>query len=172
MNYKKINKKKLFGVINLLLGIILICVGLFATKPKDSKISDISLDQQIQGVETSSTTQRVNNIPSDKVPLEEGTNTKQDSIIFSVDGKTLNLNFNEGDTLEKVIKVSTDKGLININGENFPGLGFFVQSINGIEQGNGYSWIYYINGKKATVGVSSYKLKIGDLIEWKYEKNY
>ncbi len=50
----------------------------------------------------------------------------------------------------------------------YSGLGYFIDSINGIKNGNGNYWAFYINGKYATVGVSSYQLSGGDNIKWRY----
>lgn len=58
---------------------------------------------------------------------------------------------------------------ISFSGRNYPGLGFFVTDIGTLHAGNGKNLLYYINGKEATVGVSSYTLKDGDVIEWKLE---
>lgn len=58
-------------------------------------------------------------------------------------------------------------GKIALSGKNYPGLGFFVTDIGSLHAGSGKSLLYYINGKEATVGVSSYTLKDGDIIEWK-----
>lgn len=167
MNHKKINKKKLFGILNLVLGISLICFGFFAVKPKVIA-PEISLPVQ-NVTETVGTTSNITEKPS---AANTNKNTNRNSINFSVYKKSLVLNFTEGDSLEKVIRDASSKNLIDIKGTNFSGLGFFVDEINGVKAGNGYSWIYYVNGVKATVGVSSYKLQEGDLIEWKYEKNY
>ena len=69
------------------------------------------------------------------------------------------------DALEEV----KNTGKITLLGKNHPGLGFFVTEIGSLHSGNGKNLLYYINGKEATVGVSSYKLKDGDIIEWKLE---
>ncbi|MFA5791455.1 MAG: DUF4430 domain-containing protein [Candidatus Paceibacterota bacterium] len=58
-------------------------------------------------------------------------------------------------------------GKITFSGKNYPGLGFFVTDFGGLHAGNGKNLLYYINGKEATVGVSSYILKGDDIIEWK-----
>lgn len=58
---------------------------------------------------------------------------------------------------------------ITFSGKNYPGLGFFVTEIGTLRAGSGKNLLYYINGKEATVGVSSYTLKDGDVIEWKLE---
>lgn len=60
-------------------------------------------------------------------------------------------------------------GTINFSGKNYPGLGFFVTEIGTLRAGGGKSLLYYINGKHASVGVSSYTLQDGDIIEWKLE---
>ena len=55
--------------------------------------------------------------------------------------------------------------------KNYGALGFLIEEINGVKnntRANTY-WIYYINGSKATVGVSTYILKPNDIITWKYE---
>lgn len=60
-------------------------------------------------------------------------------------------------------------GIFKFSGKNYPGLGFFVTEIGTLQAGDGKNLFYYINGKKATVGVSSYLLKDNDVIEWKLE---
>lgn len=63
-------------------------------------------------------------------------------------------------------------GRINFIEKNYPGLGEFIDSINGIKNGGSRAWIYYVNDVEAQVGVSNYKLKMGDTLSWKYEKSY
>lgn len=65
-----------------------------------------------------------------------------------------------------------EQGKISFKGKNFSGLGFFVEEINGLKNNSqpGYYWIYYVNGKSASVGISNYIIKSNDLIVWKYEK--
>ena len=62
-----------------------------------------------------------------------------------------------------------NSGIITFSGNNYTGLGFFVTDIGTLRAGNGKNLLYYINGKEAIVGVSSYTLKDGDVIEWKLE---
>ena len=44
---------------------------------------------------------------------------------------------------------------------------FEIDSVT--NQGNGKNWIYYVNGKRATVGIGARILKPRDHILWKYE---
>lgn len=46
--------------------------------------------------------------------------------------------------------------------------GIFVKSINGKESSAEISWIYFVNGEPAQVAADQYKLKSGDVVEWKY----
>jgi len=57
-------------------------------------------------------------------------------------------------------------------GENYPSLGFFVESIDSKKNSNGYYWILYVNGKSADLGASSIQVHSGDTIEWRYAKSY
>ena len=61
------------------------------------------------------------------------------------------------------------EGKINFVEKNYTGMGKFIESINGIKNGE-KNWIYYVNGQKANIGVSNYKIKNGDIVSWKYEK--
>jgi hypothetical protein len=53
--------------------------------------------------------------------------------------------------------------------KEYPSLGIFVEGINGINETPGKYWIYYVNGKEASIGISKYILKSGDVIFWKQE---
>lgn len=56
--------------------------------------------------------------------------------------------------------------------KDFPGMGAFVESMNGEGGEGGYSWIFYVNGTESQEGASSVTLSPGDSVEWKYEKSY
>ncbi len=58
------------------------------------------------------------------------------------------------------------------SGRDYSSLGFFVESINGKKQADGYVWIFYMNNKKSSIGISSAMLDVGDVVEWKYERGY
>jgi hypothetical protein len=61
-----------------------------------------------------------------------------------------------------------NEGKINFKDKTYSGMGKFIEEINGIKNGT-KSWIYYINGKKANIGISNYQINKGDVISWKYE---
>jgi hypothetical protein len=60
---------------------------------------------------------------------------------------------------------------IGFNHKSFAGLGEFVTQIGSMKGGDGgKNWRYYVNGVMPQVGVSFYRIKNGDIIEWKFEK--
>jgi hypothetical protein len=63
------------------------------------------------------------------------------------------------------------EGKINFTEKNYPGMGKLITAINGIKNNGEQNWIYYVNGVEANVGVSNYKINLGDVISWKYEKS-
>ncbi|TSC56271.1 MAG: Uncharacterized protein Greene071421_274 [Parcubacteria group bacterium Greene0714_21] len=75
-----------------------------------------------------------------------------------------------GSTVYDLMDKASKQYGFSFSGESFPGMGFFVEEIKGVRQnpGKGLYWIYYINGEKSQVGVSSYILKPYDVISWKY----
>lgn len=59
-------------------------------------------------------------------------------------------------------------------GKDYPGLGFFVEQIDQVEQdkAQGLYWVYRVNGAKASLGVSQQTIMPGDTITWSYEAEY
>lgn len=82
---------------------------------------------------------------------------------------TLSLSFIPGVTFYDALVWAKNEGRIEFSGKNYPGLGFFVTDIGTLHAGGGRYLLYYVNGEEATVGVSSYELKGGDVVEWKLE---
>jgi hypothetical protein len=88
----------------------------------------------------------------------------------------------EKNNLEFIYKGSTEitvydymlqlenEGKMNFETKTYSGMGEFVETINDIKNAE-KNWIYYVNGQKATVGVSNYKINYGDIVSWKYEKD-
>jgi len=96
-------------------------------------------------------------------------NSKTVTLLIN-DGKyTTNIS-DEINVYDIMNKLKTE-GKVDFKEKNYSGMGKFIEEINGIKNGEKY-WIYYVNNKKANVGVSNYKINKGDIISWKYEKNY
>lgn len=63
------------------------------------------------------------------------------------------------------------EGKIKFKDKTYSGLGKMIEEIDGIKSNGDNFWIYYVNGEKAKIGVSNYKLNPGDVVSWKYEKD-
>jgi hypothetical protein len=61
-----------------------------------------------------------------------------------------------------------NEGKITFKDKTYTGMGKFIEEINGRKNGD-KNWIYYVNNKKANIGVSNYKINNGDIVSWKYE---
>ena len=90
---------------------------------------------------------------------------------LAVQEKTYLVSLPEGSSAYDLMVRAQETSDFQFKGREFPGLGFFIQAINGLEQSPrlGKYWIYYINGKKAEVGISAYTVNTHDIILWKYE---
>jgi hypothetical protein len=67
------------------------------------------------------------------------------------------------DFMEKIKKENNN---FDFKYKEYPSLGIFVNGINGVDGGGGKYWIYFVNKKEASVGVSNYILREGDIINW------
>lgn len=117
------------------------------------------------GVESKKVTAiKLPKLTSQPLPSE---NTEKITIIIGTEKTNLSvppdISFYEALVQAKKMEV------IKFSGKNYPGLGFFVTEIGTLRAGDGKYLLYYINGKEASVGVSAYQLKDGDVIEWKLE---
>jgi len=83
------------------------------------------------------------------------TNIKKDSSVFNV--------------MKKIKSESKPDNPFDFKYTEYSGLGSFINEINGTKGSSGKYWIYYVNNKEASVGVSNYIIKSGDIISWKQE---
>ena len=74
------------------------------------------------------------------------------------------------DAMKKIEEENIKVNIFNFKYTENPMLGSFVTEINGEKGIPGKYWIYYVNDKKASIGVSNYILKEGDIISWKQEE--
>ena len=81
------------------------------------------------------------------------------------------LSVNEGSNAYEAMEELAKVGDFQFKAKYFSSLGYQINEINGKKENAGYYWTFYINSKYSNIGASSYKLKEGDVIEWRYEKN-
>ena len=97
-------------------------------------------------------------------------NSVHTSAVTIVAGDTkINLVLPQGSSLYDALVLAQQNKQIIFSGTSYPSLGFFVTDIGVLHSGNGKNLLYYINGKEAQVGISSYQPKDGDTISWKLE---
>jgi len=78
-----------------------------------------------------------------------------------------NTDIKEGSSLFDVMeKIKKENNNFDFKYKEYPSLGIFIEGINGVNGGGGKYWIYFVNKKEASVGVSNYILKEGDIINW------
>ena len=78
----------------------------------------------------------------------------------------------KGETVLDAMRALEASSSFTFTGREYPGLGFFVVSIDGRANGGGKYWILYANGVLSAVGVSEAPVRAGDAFEWRYEKGY
>ncbi len=99
---------------------------------------------------------------------------EQMSVTLVLDGKTFAHQLPNGSSVATLLTLAQNKGDLTYVGKEYSGLGMLITAINGktnnMDKSNLY-WIYSVNGKKATRGVSQYVLSFGDMVSWSYEQN-
>lgn len=74
----------------------------------------------------------------------------------------------EGDTVESWMRRIEAHGL-DVEWKSFASFGGFVYGLEGISQSSGSYWLYTVNGRSASKGVSSQEVHPSDVMEWRYE---
>jgi hypothetical protein len=73
------------------------------------------------------------------------------------------IKFSRGETAFDVLNK-----VLEVKYKDYPGVGKYVVSINGLEQTETAWWLYEVNGKTLNVASDKYELQDGDVIMWKY----
>lgn len=109
---------------------------------------------------------------------QHATSTAQESTVacstaeIRVPGATFTACVHPGMTVIDMMSALADEGRLSYAGSQYPGLGFFVEVINGQSAPEGSYWILYYNGKTSDFGASGLSVKAGDTIEWRIDKRY
>jgi hypothetical protein len=92
----------------------------------------------------------------------------KNEVSLVVSDKKYNVSIQKADTVYKVMQnlQKDEKNNFSFIIKEYPSLGIFVDEINGVKGGNGKYWIYEVNDKEASVGISNYIIKDGDIISW------
>ncbi|MCX6755759.1 MAG: DUF4430 domain-containing protein [Candidatus Nomurabacteria bacterium] len=94
-----------------------------------------------------------------------------ESVKIEVGDNSYQIMVDPGSTVYNAMeKLNNDKNSgFSFHSKEYSSLGNFVDSINGVPGTPGKYWLYYLDGKKASMGVSKNKIKSGDVVTWKQE---
>ena len=148
------NKKNIkILIIVLSLIIFIISVFYFTRNPSPPPLVRGDVDAQIEALPLSGESIKVSLIVKEKKYEAE---VKYGSTVF--------------DVMNKIKEENNLSHSFDFKYIEHTGLGIFINEINNKISGRDGYWIYSVNGVEASVGVSNYKIKDGDIISWKYEK--
>ncbi|MDD4271200.1 MAG: DUF4430 domain-containing protein [Patescibacteria group bacterium] len=168
-------KTKNLIIIFILFLLIALASGLavFLTQEKNER--PVVAEKQSEPVEANAIAPEKNKIPP--APFNKGGEKAETPVeekikaVMIISGTKYETKIKAGGSAYELMEVLKQENKINFAGKNYSGLGFFVEEINGLKNNPaGENWLYYVNGQLSPVGISNYKLKNGDVIEWKYEK--
>jgi hypothetical protein len=105
------------------------------------------------------------------VATEQNTSTKGVATTLQINGVSFQDEITEKTSVDDFMNKLQKEGKINFTEKYYLAMGELITSINGVANNNSQSWIYYVDGKEAQVGISNYKINPGDVVSWKYEKS-
>ena len=156
----KNNNKILITIIS----ILLLSVFIFLYKNNNH------IDKNIKNIDK--------NVIENSPPLQK---TKEDVFLkndsspikttLEINNKKYETELSESMSVYELMKTMESENKIFFKEINYIGMGIFIEEINGIKSDGEKYWIYYVNGNKANIGVSNYKINPGDTVSWRYEKN-
>ena len=106
-----------------------------------------------------------------EISTEKAVKPLHEVVLYVLDN-TYKINIGDGSSVYDAMNMiessqENNENKFSFKTKEYPGLGYFVEEINGVKEGGGKYWIYYVNGKEASVGIRDYIVKEGDIINWK-----
>ncbi len=147
--------KKTIGKLLIVIGTLLALLGMFLLNSRNNK-------------KTLNTQNLSNNILINTTPKTE---TNIDKAYLEIDNQKIETTIINGENIYTLMQQLQKEGKLTFREKNYIGMGKFIEEINGLKNDGSKNWIYYVNNKKAEIGVSNYQLNSGDVISWKYESN-
>jgi hypothetical protein len=151
---------KILISISLILIIAIFCFVKFTNVQILDYSESLNLSQNISVEEKEISNQTIESKIKSNSTLEVNVSLKVLDSVYST-------KIEEGSSVYDVmIKIKNENTDFDFKYKEYPSLGIFIDEINGMESSPGKYWMYYINNKEASVGVSNYILKDGDSILW------
>jgi hypothetical protein len=163
----KKNNKIIIGTLALAVVALLGVKFLSSRGVEQQNVTPVSEIKQIPALSAPTTKTAEKNTAQKESHPAESTNTQ--SVTLTAGSTSVRLRVAPNTIFYDALVQAQAAGQIAFSGKNYPGLGFFVTDIGTLHSGGGKDLLYYVNGKEAAVGVSSYTLKDSDVIEWKLE---
>jgi hypothetical protein len=166
-NYMKTKEKKVLIGGLILLGIVV--VFLFFNRKKEVEIV-VPFEQNYTEEKTEPVIPIKNQKNRELKTIQSENNIK---VTLSVLDKKYDIQVKERstvfETMNDLEKQSSEDNPFSFKYTNNLSMGNFIIEINGVKGTPGKYWIYYVDDKLASIGVSKYVLKEGDIINWKNE---
>jgi hypothetical protein len=105
-----------------------------------------------------------NSVPADS-QIQTTTDQQVRQITLIAGETTTRLTFTDGQTLYDALIKAKETGL-TLELKEYPGMGYFVAKIGSLVPTADKYLMYSVNGKEASVGISSYVLKENDVVKW------
>jgi len=168
----KIKTKKRYLTIGIILFTVITCLFFILNKKKE-----ISLIVPFEKNYSQEKIESAVEIPVKENPVKQNIKSLSDyksiKISLEVFEKSYKTEVKEGssvfEAMQKIKEDGDKNNLFDFKYKETSGLGSFVTEINGEKGTPGKYWIYYVNNTKATIGVSKFLLKEGDIIRWNQE---
>lgn len=173
----KTKNSKIILIIGTFLGVYILLAGYLSLLNKSSvKTNDIEIENkeisfEINNIENEIVKPQIETIPQTKPLSDVESIDNQIEVSLIVLDKKYELEVKDNSSVfdaMKELQIKTNGGF-SFKYNEYPSMGVFVYEINGMKEKSGSYWIYYVNEKEASVGVSNYVLKEGDSILWKQE---
>lgn len=160
--------KKILGTLVIIIGVALIIASyIFPSQNRDIVRNELSELPQNTSTTTTPSTTSVQKSAKVKPQSAE----KLIPITFVFKNASYSVNVKEYTTGYEAMQKLASTTAFTFKATYNSGLGYFIDEINGVPNTSRTFWIYYVNGKEATVGISMYIMKPGDSINWRYENS-
>ena len=94
------------------------------------------------------------------------------TVAFSVEGVRYEVAVAPKTSVLAAMRTLASTTPFTFSSHDFPGLGAFVEDMNGKKNADGFYWILYVNNAQSPKGTSQTFISPGDTVEWRYEKGY
>jgi len=146
----------------------------------DASQKQVPQPEQPQSSSSSSSQDGKDSYPSNQSsppPVAANNEKKNIRVTLAIDSgirkREFPMEVEENGTVFELLKKASSKHSFSFGYSNNAAYGVFVEELDGVSNNPSASkfWLYYVNGKYASLGASSQKISEGDVILWRYENS-